>query len=151
MREQQIFPPEKMNTGSQKLGRVILQLQRLERQPRTFGEAGVLTPSEIHTIDAIGCEGGILMSALASRLGVTKGAVTQLVTRLEAKALVTRTTHPTDSRAVMVSLTEKGKVAYRIHEEMHHEFYQQLRLQLDPDEIAVFEKCLDKLSELLRD
>ncbi|MEJ8544686.1 MarR family winged helix-turn-helix transcriptional regulator [Brevibacillus borstelensis] len=151
MNEQHMHPTDKTNTGSHKLGRVILQLQRLERQPRSFGEAGLLTPSEIHMIDAIGCEDGILMSALATRLGVTKGAVTQLVARLESKGLVTRTIHPADLRAIVVTLTETGKTAFRIHEEMHQQFYQQLRLQLSPEEIAVFEKCLDKLSELLRD
>lgn len=65
--------------GSRNLGRLIIQLQRLERNPRTFGEAGPLTPSEIHTIDAIGCGNGILMSELATRLGVTKGAVHKLL------------------------------------------------------------------------
>ncbi|MEN6568000.1 MAG: hypothetical protein ABFC57_17080, partial [Veillonellales bacterium] len=47
--------------GSEKIGRLIVQLQRLERNPRNFGQAGPLTPSEIHTVDAIGCEEGILM------------------------------------------------------------------------------------------
>ncbi|WP_334073085.1 MarR family winged helix-turn-helix transcriptional regulator [Paenibacillus sp. A14] len=110
-------------TGSQLLGRLFMQLQKMDRQPRHYGDAGPLTPSEIHTIDAIGCGDGILMSELASRLGVTKGAVTQLIGRLVSKQLVRRSPHPQDSRAVLLSLTESGRNAYRAHERVHQSFY----------------------------
>ncbi len=135
---------------SHHIGRLILQLRRLERQPRTFGEAGPLTPSEIHTVDAIGLEGGILMSELAVRLGVTKGAVTQIVGRLETKDLVKRNPHPTDARSVVISLTEKGKVAYAVHQELHQEFFNQLRAELGTEEVQIFEKGIQKLVDFLR-
>ncbi|NOU96872.1 MarR family transcriptional regulator [Paenibacillus sp. LMG 31456] len=138
------------NNGSRNLGRLIMQLRRLERQPHTFGDAGPLTPSEIHTIDAIGSEGNVLMSELAGRLGITKGAVTQLVARLEAKELVIRSPHPTDSRGIMISLTEKGKHANAAHEEVHLEFYSQLRNQLSEQEIQIFETCIAKLNSFLQ-
>ncbi|WP_193603771.1 MarR family winged helix-turn-helix transcriptional regulator [Niallia nealsonii] len=127
-----------------------MQLRRLERKPHHFGTAGPLTPSEIHTVEAIGTEGDVLMSELAMRLGITKGAVTQLITRLEAKELVKRSPHPNDSRGILISLTEKGKDAYIAHEEVHFQFYNQLRLQLSEQEIEVFEKCIDKLNNFLQ-
>ncbi|GGH31227.1 MarR family transcriptional regulator [Paenibacillus segetis] len=126
-----------------------MQLRRLERKPHTFGSAGPLTPSEIHTIEAVGSEGTVLMSELAGRLGITKGAVTQLITRLEAKELVERSPHPTDSRVTLISLTEKGKEANAAHEEVHHQFYDQLRTQLTEQEIEIFEKCIAKLNSFL--
>ncbi|BBH22306.1 MarR family transcriptional regulator [Paenibacillus baekrokdamisoli] len=126
-----------------------MQLRRLERQPQIFGEAGSFTPSEIHTIEAIGYEGGVLMSELAARLDVTKGAVTQLIARLEAKAAVTRSPHPYDSRAIVISLTEKGKEAYRAHEEVHVQFYDELRILLSKQEIEIFENCIEKLNDFL--
>ncbi|MGM1046643.1 MAG: MarR family winged helix-turn-helix transcriptional regulator [Bacillota bacterium] len=138
------------NKGSRNLGRLILQLRRLERHPHTFGKAGSLTPSEIHTIEAIGYEGGVLMSELAARLAVTKGAVTQLIVRLEAKDLVTRSPHPHDSRAIIISLTDTGKEAFKAHEEVHIQFYDQLRSQLNEQEIEIFEKCIETLNEILR-
>ncbi|MFM1654960.1 MarR family winged helix-turn-helix transcriptional regulator [Brevibacillus sp. B_LB10_24] len=127
-----------------------MQLQRLEKHPRTFGEAGPLTPSEIHTIDAIGIERGVLMSELANRLQITKGAVTQLIVRLEDKNLVKRTPNPIDSRSVIVSLTDKGKSAFRAHEEIHSNFYRDLSSQLDEKEIEIFEMCIAKLSNYLQ-
>lgn len=89
------------------------------------------------------------MSELAGRLGVTKGAVTQLIARLEAKELVKRSPHPNDSRAVMISLTEKGQEANAAHEELHRQFYNQLRSQLSEKEIEVFEQCVEKLNTFL--
>jgi len=141
----------KQREASLRLGRLILQLRKLESSPRVFGTAGALTPSEIHTIDAIGCEDGLLMRELADRLGVTKGAVTQIVDRLAAKKLVRRTPHPSVPKGILVSLTETGKDAYRAHEEMHLAFYDQLRASFTEEEIDVFEKCVTKLSEILSD
>lgn len=137
------------NKGSRNLGRLIMQLKRLERQPHTFGSAGTLSPSEIHTIDAIGCDGAILMSELAVRLGVTKGAITQLIDRLLAKELVTRTPHPHDSRGIIISLTTKGKEAYKAHEAKHNQFYDQLRSHLNEQEIKIFEKSIEILNDVL--
>lgn len=136
-------------SASLQLGRLFHQIRRLERSPRSFGEAGLLTPSEIHTIDAIGYEGCILMKELAKRLSITKGAVTQTVSRLESKDLVQRASHPEDSRAVIVSLTEKGKNAYRVHEELHSHFLKELSTQLSQKEIDIFIKSIDKLVQFL--
>ncbi|MBM7585358.1 DNA-binding MarR family transcriptional regulator [Bacillus pakistanensis] len=141
---------DRTKSGSQHLGQLIMLLQRLEKHPHTFGEAGPLTPSEIHTIDAIGVERGVLMSELANRLQVTKGAVTQIIVRLEDKNLVERTPNPTDSRSVIVSLTKKGKSAFRAHEEVHLRFYRELSSQLNEQEIEIFEKCIEKLCTHLR-
>ena len=135
---------------SRNFGRLVMQLRQLERHPRTFGSAGSLTPSEIHTIDAIGTENGIIMSELAERLGVTKGAVTQLVKRLEAKDLIIRTSHPVDSRSVILSLTNKGKIAYEAHEQLHLDFYQHLNDLLNQEEIEIFNRTVEKLIAYLQ-
>ncbi|TYR81323.1 MarR family transcriptional regulator [Priestia megaterium] len=151
MKNKKSITTDNLSHGSHRIGRLIFQLQRLERNPRTFGEAGTLTPSEIHAVDAIGEDGNVLMSQLAERLEVTKGAITQVINRLEKKGIVCRTAHPEDSRAVLISLTERGKVAYQAHMELHQQFYQQLREQLCPDEIAIFEKCIKTFTNLLKE
>jgi DNA-binding MarR family transcriptional regulator len=53
--------------------------------------------------------GGLRVSDLATALGVTASSVTQIVTELEAKGLVTRTMDPSDRRAVRVALTQEGQ------------------------------------------
>ncbi|MFF2483907.1 MarR family winged helix-turn-helix transcriptional regulator [Paenibacillus sp. NPDC058071] len=149
MTKETSYPNDESNQGSKNLGRLIMQLRRLERQPHTFGSVGKLTPSEIHTIDAIGYDGAVLMSELAARLGVTKGAITQLIDRLEAKSLVMRSPHPQDSRSSLLSLTENGKEAYKAHEAVHSAFYDQLRSQLSEQEIKIFEKSINILNHML--
>ncbi|KGX87508.1 hypothetical protein N784_14780 [Pontibacillus litoralis JSM 072002] len=91
------------------------------------------------------------MGQLAKRLEVTKGAVTQLVSRLEKKHLVERTRHPDDSRAIQLTLTEKGREAFQIHEQRHHEFQNKLLEELSPEEIAVFEKCVHTFTNVLKE
>jgi len=140
----------KTQNGSLLLGRLFLQLRQLERQPRHFGNVGPLTPSEIHTIDAIGLDGNLLMNELAARLNITKGAVTQLVAKLEIKTLVKRTPHHSDSRATVISLTDEGIDAYYAHEAEHLKFYSQLQASLSEEEIKIFEKCIDTLCNVMR-
>jgi len=53
-------------------------------------------------------EGPQIMSDLGHQLGVTPRNVTKLVDALEEEGLVRRRPHPTDRRATVVELTEKG-------------------------------------------
>src|SRR4051812_29573542 len=55
---------------------------------------------------------GIRMSALAERMQLTQGAITQLVTHLEKHGLVERLPDPTDGRAVIVRPTAAAELGY---------------------------------------
>jgi MarR family transcriptional regulator, lower aerobic nicotinate degradation pathway regulator len=48
-------------------------------------------------------------SVLAERIGMTRGAISKLVDRLEAKALVARTTSDEDRRYQALAITTKGR------------------------------------------
>ena len=48
-------------------------------------------------------------SAMATRMGMTRGAVSKLADRLEAKALLLRAGNPEDGRGQNLSLTEAGR------------------------------------------
>ena len=52
--------------------------------------------------------GGATTGDLAEHLGVTKQAAAQLVDELVRKGYVERTPHPTDARARLLRLTERG-------------------------------------------
>jgi len=51
----------------------------------------------------------VMPSSLADRLGMTRGAISKLVDRLEAKSLVARTAGTTDRRYQELALTETGR------------------------------------------
>lgn len=48
-------------------------------------------------------------AALVAALGMTKGAVSKVVSRLQDKGLVTRTAHDADARAQVLALTRAGR------------------------------------------
>jgi DNA-binding MarR family transcriptional regulator len=48
-------------------------------------------------------------TALAERMGMTKGAITKLASRLVAKGLAKREANPDDKRAQTLSLTSRGR------------------------------------------
>lgn len=52
----------------------------------------------------------VVPSALAERLGITRGAVSKLIDRLLTKALVTRTASKDDRRYQSLALTTAGRV-----------------------------------------
>lgn len=52
---------------------------------------------------------------LARRLGVSPGAVSQLVVRLEARSHAVRTDDPDDARRSLVTLTEEGRATVLDH------------------------------------
>ncbi|MCG8567662.1 MAG: MarR family transcriptional regulator [Desulfobacterales bacterium] len=99
--------------------KIINKMKRIEQKPRHFGTEVLLYPSEIHTIDAIGCNAGINMTELAALQGVTKGAVSQIVRKLVDKDMVVRMKDERSDREVLLMLTGTGKVAFEAHKDFH--------------------------------
>ncbi len=54
----------------------------------------------------------IISSELARRLGVTRSAVSQIVTKLERKNIVKRTASPTDKKIAYIELSENAAVLF---------------------------------------
>ena len=99
--------------------RIVAKYQILEKRPQDYGIGEVLHPSEIHAIEMIGKNPGINVTGLAVRLGVTKGAASQLIKRLENKAVVSKYKDPKDDKTVLLGLTKLGKKAFDGHELFH--------------------------------
>lgn len=74
--------------------------QKLAGRGVTVAEWVVLR--EMHGVEALA------PSALADRLGLTRGAISRLVDRLEAKALITRSAGEGDGRFQSLALTSAG-------------------------------------------
>ncbi len=91
----------------------------LARATVDFGTGEKLTASEIHSIEAVGNNKGITVSKLSVILGITKGAVSQMIGKLERKGYVSKA-RPTDSwKELELSLTVKGEKAFRGHVAFH--------------------------------
>jgi DNA-binding MarR family transcriptional regulator len=61
------------------------------------------------------------MAEIANILGVTRGAVQQMAGRLLKKGLVEKLMDKNDRKRVYLSLTPKGEIAFKGHEEYHAE------------------------------
>lgn len=94
------------------LGRLLIESFRFFRQ-RTLTNLRAHGFSDINPVHAAMLrrveEGGTHISDIASRMGVTKQAAAQLVSRVVALGYVTCTPDPHDSRKKMVQCTKRGK------------------------------------------
>lgn len=106
--------------------RILNKVIEHQKQPVHYAIDEPLYHSEIHTIMAIGDREGLYMSELARLQGVTRGAVSQMVVRLENKGLVQREADPANGLKVRLSLTAKGKKAHTAHELRHQEVDKEL-------------------------
>jgi DNA-binding MarR family transcriptional regulator len=86
-----------------------------------FGTGVPLFRSEIHTIETIGKNPGINVTRLAERMGVTKGAVSQMLARLAKKKLIDKRRTPGSDKEVMIDLTELGRRAFENHGAFHRQ------------------------------
>lgn len=75
---------------------------------RTLG----LTPPQFDIVATLGNTDGMSFKELGERTLITKGTLTGVVDRLEAKSLVRRVASPSDGRSQTVQLTRKGEVVF---------------------------------------
>lgn len=93
--------------------------QKLETSPKKFGTDHDLSHKEIHLIEIIGDNDGLSVTGIATLLGITKGAVSQSLKRLEAKELSFKEQDPENLSRAIVKLTSKGYVAFWAHKHWH--------------------------------
>jgi len=75
---------------------------------RTLG----LTASQFDIVATLGNTDGMSFRELGEKTLITKGTLTGVVDRLEAKALVRRVASPSDGRSQMVQLTRAGEAVF---------------------------------------
>ena len=98
---------------------LALALVDLDKKTRYYGTDVPIFHSEIHVIMAIAEHPGIHVGGLADILGVTKGAVSEILKKLERKALVIKEIDDLNLSRYSLNLTEKGKKAHNNHMHYH--------------------------------
>lgn len=110
--------------------RILNRMQAQEKAPRDFGSGDLLFCSEIHTIMAIGKNPGINVTSLASMLGISKSAISQMITRLSKKNLVQRHRDERNEKETLIHLTPRGRIAFLGHEQHHARIYAHMHQKL---------------------
>lgn len=93
--------------------------EEMQRKKHNYTKEVSLYPSEIHAIVCIAESSTINMTELSKQLGVTKGAVTKIVVKLEKQGLVRRYKYVSNRKEVYLHLTELGAEAYSGHNNYH--------------------------------
>jgi DNA-binding MarR family transcriptional regulator len=139
--------------------RLVHMYNAMEKAPIRHGNDFDLFHSERHMLDQVGENPGINVTEFARMVGVTKGAVSQVIKKLETKGLVRRYKKGDNDKEVFIALTEQGAVACkerkRINRETIREISEELRRYSD-EEVAFllgmfrwFEQFLDRSRKMM--
>jgi DNA-binding MarR family transcriptional regulator len=134
----------------QELARLVMEFGKAytRRVWSELGKAGT-TPARARLLAVLQCQGSCKMSELGSQLGVTPRNVTKLVDGLEAEGLVVRQPHPSDRRATLVRLTERGVLVGKESALADHAAAARLYEQLGPGDRQHLARILRKLLGVL--
>lgn len=135
--------------GYDKINDIFVKLFRnimdIEEKAIITGDFKDITNHDMHVIEAIGIDDAKNMSTVAKALSVTVGTLTISMNSLVKKGYVDRKRSDFDRRVVLISLTEKGRNAYRHHEKFHEEMVQATLAGLKKEEVDVLVKSLTNL------
>ncbi len=126
----------------------ILQIEQNALKGGNFSDLSV---TEMHTIEAIGMRESRSMSEVAEDLSITVGTLTTAINKLINKGYVERKRIEEDRRVVLIQLTKKGKLAYRIHEKFHKDMVKNTIEGLSEEEEEVLIKSLEKLNNFFKE
>jgi DNA-binding MarR family transcriptional regulator len=90
------------------------------------------------------------MSNVAKLMKVTTGTLTKAMDGLTEKGYVIRERSKQDKRVVWVCLTEKGKAAFKHHEEFHWRMIGHIKEALNEQELPVLIYSLAKLVDFFQ-
>ena len=139
-----------MNKESKLLNEQLVKLfndvLQIEEDTIKSGALADLSITELHTIETIGMYNERTMSDVAHDLEITVGSLTTAINKLIKKGYVERKRIEEDRRVILIKLTKKGKLAYRVHEKFHHEMIDEVIEELTEEEEGILISSLEKLN-----
>ncbi len=142
---------EKLFEINKMLVEIYDDVNNIEEYSIKQGAFSDISITEIHTVEAVGLYGSKTMSEVAMELGITMGTLTTAVDKLIKKGYLERSRSSTDRRIVNVRLTNRGKLAYRIHEKFHLDMVKAIMMDFTPQEEEVLLTALSKLNKHLKE
>ena len=132
--------------------RILNKMDANEKCPKDFGSGDLLHCSEIHTIMAIGKNPDINLTSLSRLLGISKSAISQMISRLARKNLVEKHRDPDNDKEILVHLSPLGTIAYLGHEQHHAKIYAGMYRRLGDitdDQFALIARFLSAIEETI--
>jgi DNA-binding MarR family transcriptional regulator len=122
------------------LNEVRLSQLATDRFDQAVADVIGVNRTDLRCMDVLDREGRVTAGRLAEATGLTSGAITTAIDRLERRGFARRVQDPGDRRRVLVELTpetlERGRSFYTAHAEMAERLYrryseEELRLALE--------------------
>jgi DNA-binding MarR family transcriptional regulator len=132
--------------------RIFMKYDVLEKEPIDIGNGDKLNAAQIHLIEAVGKGYGKTVTTLSGYFMITKGAVSQVVSKLHEMGYVAKTKRKGNDKEIILELTEKGWMAFVIHEKYNESTISdlmQFRDKYSEGEIVSFLKILNDIDHLL--
>ncbi len=134
------------------LDQVVTKVASQHSMPHDFGTGVPLYRVEIHTVQAVGENPGINVTALSEHMGVSKGAASQTISKLVKKGLVIKKSAPDNERETLLELTDLGLTAHHAHEGFHEAMFEEVKRYFGeslPEKIDTFVEALTDLNDFL--
>ena len=138
-------------TLNELLVRIFKDIMEIEGRCLVNDEFKDITYNDFHVIEAIGIQEPKSMTTVAKLMKVTTGTLTKAMDGLSQKGYVVRERSKQDKRVVWVYLTDKGKAAYRHHEDFHRKMIENVKGQLNEQETMILIYSLAKLIDYFQE
>ena len=132
--------------------RFLHLLSRAARAAQGVADEGLsdlnLTSAQDGALFTIPAEGGASVNAISESLGLAQSAASVLVQRLEQAGLIERQTDPADRRAVLITLTARGRSLRTRAIERAHRMNTAAARGFSSDEQAIIARWLQHIIDL---
>jgi DNA-binding MarR family transcriptional regulator len=131
---------------------MVDRILQIEKRKHIETEGVELYPSEIHLMLHVADEQATNLTRIAERLGITKGALSQTLGRLERKGMLVKSKDPHAKNELTVSFTPQGQRAlkqFRVLKASVEARYDGLLAEFDDGERETIGRFLARMNELL--
>ncbi len=144
-----------MNTGNiiKTFEKLIYWSGERYKLAKDYGTHQKLYIAEIHTIELIGCNSGILQRDLCELMGITKGRMSVIISNLCQKGLVEKTEDLVNRKEAPLQLTAQGKLAFHFHdsqEQVRIDAIKNVLSRCSDDELEKFTGILEDVLDILQ-
>ncbi|WP_177213144.1 MarR family winged helix-turn-helix transcriptional regulator [Celeribacter neptunius] len=121
-------------------------MQQIEAVYEHSAHSSGIHPTDFRTICLLGeAERAMSPKEIGQALGLTSGAVSALILRLDAEKLISRMPNPRDRRGVLISLNTANAAPYLQDYYALHAHYTELTEDFTPAELEVVTRYLEKV------
>lgn len=144
---------DKLNSIMQPMYDLILSYSNYYSVPKDYGTGIELTMIEVHMLQDLLNPEFQTVSAIAKKWKRTNSAVSQTMSKLEQKGLITRTQNENDRKVFFLNLTDLGKETLLYHSRYDNvdivKTHKKLFTKFTPEEIAIFFSVCDFYNDIL--